>query len=274
MKLTTQDAALYFKLMWSLQLYVSQKLAIIPEVTTVDEYERLPSSEKLAVRNALYENIELVDAYLNENPHKLSAEELEIVSRWKQFQQGDFFIERLLKKYAIFIGGEKVYGVLALYETLDEILPYKSLPYYAKAVLLPFKGKIIYDGLLQGYSVLFGGGIKFDLKETYMMAKQNGRIIESFDAKKQAEKKMGSTRPSKDFRPIFEAISQQAKQLRSSSGAPAIHSPAFSMAKASIEFAKLAAEAPGDIDELWKALRKVERAINKAETVLYRAEYN
>lgn len=273
MKLSTQDAELYFKLMWPLQLYVNLKLEILHDIDIVEEYLNLPSSEKLAVRDALYDNIELVDSYLEENPQDLSEEELEIVKSWKQFQRGDFFIERLLKKYAIFIRGKKVYSVLALYDTFEDVLPYVRLPYYAKAVLLPFKGQIIYDGILQGYSLMFGGGTKSNLKETYMAAKQNGRIIESFDPKNQAEQAIRDKKPIKDWGPTINEISKQVKKLRSSSGAPAIHSPAFSIAKASIEFVKLAVDNPEDIDELWKALKKVERAIGKAETVLYRAEY-
>lgn len=248
-------------------------MAIIPDIAAVDEYQRLPSSEKLDVRDALYDNIDLIDSYLEENPQDLPEEELEIVKSWKKFQRGDFFIERLLKKYAIFIGGEKVYAVLALYESLEDVLPYVQLPYYTKAVLLPFRGKIIYDGMLQGYAVSFGGGIRSNLKETYMTAKQNGRIIESFDPQKQSEKSTRKKKPSKDWAPTLDEISQQTKKLRSSSGSPAIHSPAFSMAKASIEFAKLAVENPDDIDELWRALKKIERAMSKAETVLYRSEY-
>lgn len=273
MKLSTQDADLFFKLMWSLQSYVNLKMDIHPDTDTVEGYQKLPTSEKLSVRDALYDNIEIVDAYLEENPHDLSEGEIEIVKSWKKFQRGDFFIERLLKKYTVFIGGEKVYGVLVLYETLEDVLPYAQLPYYAKAVLLPFNGKIIYDGILQGYAVSFGGGIKSDLKETYMTAKQNGRIIESFDRKKQSKKTAWKKKPLKDFGPVIEEISQQAEKLRSSSGAPAIHSPAFSLAKASIAFAKLAVDNPEDIDELWRVLKKAERAIGKAETVLYRAEY-
>lgn len=273
MKLTTQDAAQYFNLMWSLQAYVNQKFAIISEVDSVEEYEKLSSTEKLMVRDVLYDNIELVDAFLKEAAQKISAEEREIIMGWKEFQRGDFFIERLLKKYAIFIGGEKVYGVYALYEAFDEMLPYVRWPYYTKAVLLPFKGKIIYDGILRGYSVSFGGGIRSGLKETYMAAKQNGRIIESFDARKEAERKQESKQPAKDSGPTLDEIAKRAKTLRSSSGAPAIHSPAFSMAKTSIEFAKLAVENPEDVDELWRVLEKVERAIRKAETVLHRAEY-
>ena len=273
MKLTTQDADLFFKLMWSLQSYVNLKLIIHPKIIMVEEYQKLPSSEKLSVRNALYDNIELIDEYLKDNPQNFSEEELEIVKSWKKFQRGDFFIERLLKKYAIFIGGKKVYGVLALYDTLENVLPYVRWPYYTKAVLLPFKGKIIYDGLLQGYRISFGGGMKSDLKETYMAAKQNGRIIESFFPQTQAEIEVRKKKPIKDWGPTLGKISQQVKKLRSSSGAPAIHSPAFSLAKASIEFAKLAVENPDDITELLRVLKKVERATSKAEKVLYRSEY-
>lgn len=273
MKLSTQDAGLFFKLMWSLQTYVNLKLEIIPDIGTVDEYQKLPSSEKLPVREALYDNIELVDAYLEGNPQKLSEEELEIIKSWKKFQRGDFFIERLLKKYAIFIRDEKVYGVLALSETLEDVLPYARWPYYAKTVLIPFKSKVIYDGLLQGYAVSFGSGIKATLRETYMAAKQTGRIIECFDPKNEAERTVKYKKSIKGFGPILDEISLQSKKLRSSSGAPAIHSPAFSLAKASIEFTKLAVDNPDDIDELWRVLKKVERAIGKVETVLYREEY-
>ena len=270
MKLSEQDAELFFKLMWSLQSYVNLKLGILPEIGSFDEYQKLPSPEKLSVRDALYDNIELIDTYLVENPQNLSTKELEIIKSWKMFQRSDFFIERLLKKYAVFIGGDKVYAVIALYDPFENVLPYVSLPYYAKAVLLPFKGQIIYDGLLQGYSVMFGSGIKFDLKETYMAAKQNGQIIESFDPNIQTEKTVRKKTPIKEWGSTIDEISKQAKKLRSISGGPAIHSPAFSLAKASIEFARLAVDKPEDIDELWKALKKVERAIGKTETVLYR----
>ncbi len=166
-----------------------------------------------------------------------------------------------------------MYGVLALHKTLDELLPYVRYPHYVQAVLLPFMDKIIYDGFLQGYAISFGGGIKSDLKETYMAAKQNGKIIESFDPKKQAEKTAGKKKPIKDWGPTINDILKETKKLRSSSGSPPIHSPAFSLAKASIEFARLAVENPDDLDKLWKALKKVDRVIQKAEITLHRADY-
>ena len=270
MQLTTQDAEIFYRLMWSLQSYVNQKLGILPQITTVDEYQILTSRETIPVRDALFDNIELIDAYLQENPQQFITEELDIIKSWKQFIRGEFFIERFLKKFTIFIGNEDVYGVLGLYESFEDLLPFVRLPYYVKAVLLPFKSKIIYDGILESYNILFGGGMRSDLKETYMIAKQNGRIIDSFDPAKRVKKK----KPSKDWRPIVDEISQEVKKLRSSSGAPPIQSPAFSLAKASIDFTKTAVNTPDDLDELWKSLKRVERAIRKAETTLFRADYS
>lgn len=42
---------------------------------------------------------------------------------------------------------DNVYGVLGLYEPLSEIIYQRILPVCVEAILLPLKGKIIYDGM-------------------------------------------------------------------------------------------------------------------------------
>ena len=176
MKLSKQDADLYFELMWSLQFYVNRKLRLLPDVSTVAAYRGLSQDDKMTVRAALYENPALIQEYVSENPDQFSDEKLTIVSKWKGFVQGEFYIERYLKKYTVFIGGDTVYGVLGLYEGLEEIIHKSYLPMYVQAVLLPFNGQVVYDGLFHSYPVFFGGGIKAELKETYLRAKQRGEI--------------------------------------------------------------------------------------------------
>ena len=87
----------------------------------------------------------------------------------------------MTKKHAIFIHDEDVYAVLALAQPLQDILWGAPLPVYVKTVLLPFKGKIIYDGLLEGHSIFFGPGISTSVKNRVRIAKQRGEIIESLD---------------------------------------------------------------------------------------------
>jgi hypothetical protein len=46
-----------------------------------------------------------------------------------------------------------------------------------KTTLLPFKGRIVYDGIIMGYNVSFGPGIKRSLNEGYKEAKAGTGII-------------------------------------------------------------------------------------------------
>lgn len=271
MKLSQQDAELFFELMWALQYFTNQKLQIVSNVRILDEYIKCSREEKMKVRQAMYENINLIDSFIKENPQKFSDDKLSIIAKWKHFVAGEFYIERLLKKYAIFISNDRVYAVLALYDAFDEMYHRSRLPVLVKAVLLPFKGKIIYDGLLQGYNVFFGRGISTELKETYLAAKQNAQIIESLDLDTKKIKIQKPTKPLKDWRPELNELVEKAKKLRGGSGQPPIYSPAFSLIKASLALAQSAVSNADDIDYLFKCLEKVERAVRNVENTLYRS---
>jgi hypothetical protein len=276
MKLSPDEVALFYRLMRPLQFYVNQKLDIIPEVDSVETYANdYDSEDKLPVRNAVYEHTGLIDAFVAENPANLSDAELEIVSNWKKFVAGDFYIERYLKKGAIFISSEEspqVYVVLGLTESLAEMFePYYRPPILVKTVLLPFKGQIIYDGLFQTYSVYFGSGIKGNLREIYMAAKQNRRIIDTLEPARQAKQQQkAADKPTRDWRPEVEELVKAANKLKGQK--VPIQSEAFSLLKASTLMAQAAVHQPDDLDALWQQCKKVQRVLRQLETVLYRAE--
>jgi hypothetical protein len=153
-------------------------------------------SRKLKVRDALFEHPNSSKNTWLRTP-KLSTEELDIVESWKRFVAGEFMVERFLKKGAIFIGSHdppSVYLVLGLHSSIEEILPPYGAPYYVKAVLLPFRGRIIYDGLLEPYSLFFGSGIRGSLRESYLRAKQRGEIIETLTAPVERNRGAGTDR--------------------------------------------------------------------------------
>jgi len=274
MKISDKDAKLFFDLMWGLQYFVNQKNKIQPNIKSLEEYIECSTEAKMEVRTALYSNITIIDSYVEENPQKLSASKLEILSAWKYFVQGGFYIERYLKRCAMFIENDTVYGVLGLHQSFDEIIPLSRLPIYVQTVLLPFKGKIIYDGLFQAHNVFFGGGMKSTLKESYMKAKQNNRIIESFDTatKNSPKKEAKKIKSFKDWGPELNELAKRSKKLRGKVTDPAIFSPAFSLVKASIEFAQIAVSDVNNQEEHYKALNKVRRAFNKSSTVISRQE--
>lgn len=222
--------------------------------------------EKLPIRDALYKHPDLFDEFVRDNPQYASEAELAYVRDWKKFVSGKFYIERYLKKYAIFIGSDdKVYVVHGLEMPLDIMFDKSYLPLAVEAVLLPFGDKIICDGLLLSYNISFGSGITGNLKEIYLTAKTNGGIIESLTAN---PKKPVAAKITKNWQAEMGALSNIAQNLRAGQDQPVLHSSVFSLIKASIELGQLATTQPMDTDELWKALSRASKALNKAHKTL------
>ena len=271
MQLTPDDAALFFTLMPALQVYANRQLHIIKDIETPEQYQKITNEDRVKLRNALYKNPEIIDDFVRENPFEFSHDELAIVSAWKNFVAGDFFIDRILKKYAIFIGNNKVYGVLALIEPFQDVLGGLPWPAYVKTVLLPFKDKIIYDGLIEGYNIFFGYGISASMSNTYRAAKQQGKIIESLDPGWQPSERKISAR--KDWKPLLDELIEKASKLRASGDDSAIMSPAFNLIRASLEFARVAVEKSDDLDALDRPLRKIERAVDKVQENMFYSDF-
>jgi len=274
MKLSSSDAKLFFELMWSLQFFVNQKLQIFPDIHSKTEYTDLPQNDKFQVREALYGNSELFHEYLSTNPDHLTKDSLDIIEQWQYFIHDNFVIERYLKKHAIFIGNDTVYAVLGISESFNDMFPKTYLPVYVKTVLLPFKDMLIYDGLLQGYGVHLGSGVKQELKEQYLRAKQMDQLITSLNrgkpVLKQSQHKKQQRKKPINLRKEFEQLSTLSKKLKGGQGQHPINGPVFSLVKASIELAKYAIEHPNDSEAIFKDLNRVERAINKVEDTIYR----
>ena len=183
MNLTSEEGKLFYDLYAILLSFVNRKLKVSPEqFSDSREYASTPPEARVAVRDALFSRRELIDEFVAENPAKLSSDELEIVGTWKHAVVGEFYVFRYLKKYTVFLTSgsspNKAYGVLGLADPMEEVIgPY--LPRLITTVLLPFQGKIIYDGLVSGYNITFGGGVKRRLNEEYKQAKETFGIIMS-----------------------------------------------------------------------------------------------
>ena len=133
------------------------------------------------MREAFLDETDLIESFVDENPVGLSEEDLDIVLSWRHQVAGNFFIFRYLKKYTVFLSTDEppiTYGVVALTEPLEDLVgPY--LPAWTDTVLLPFQGKIVYDGLLSSQNVMFGAGSRRMLNDSYRAAKQGLGIVTS-----------------------------------------------------------------------------------------------
>ena len=273
MKLTPPDAQLFFELMLPLHWYVTQEANLLPAIKSFNAYKNSSMEDKIKVRDYLFAHPELIDQFVQNNPADLEPDNLAIVAGWKNFVYGDFFIERLLKKYSIFIDDkDNVYAVLSLTDSLSDTIDKRNLPLRINTILLPFKGIIVYDGLLRWYNIYFGSGIKSSLKQIYLIAKDNNAILETLDLQKKGSKR--SAKPAKvaqDWTPLLNEMADNAKKLRGGSGQPATYSPIFSLVRASIELAQLATTDRPDIDKLLKKGARIDTLLHQVEDAIIRS---
>lgn len=274
MNLLPNEAKLYFELMWTLQYHFKKEHKLLPDIKTLADYSACAMEQKLEIRNKLFDNAAYIDKFINRNPAGFSDAHLDVVAGWKHYRSGEFYLERYLKKYAIFISDKQgVYAVNALHDAFEDLYPKSYLPLLVRTLLLPFKGRIIYDGMMEAYRITFGGGMKRRLKERYMAEKQNGRLIFNLPPSDTPAQVTPAPKAVKNWKREIETLQAGAKKLKGGAGQPAIVSPAFSLIKTSLELGQLAATDPENTRELWKVLKKMHRAFGKVRTTLERTDY-
>lgn len=182
MLLPTQELQLFFKLHRTLMFFVNQRLKVLPDkIATPEEFAGLSPEQRVTVRDALNNNLDLIESFTAENPAHLSDEELDIVRSWRHLVTGKFYVFRELKKYTVFLSTTSpsiAYGVLPLSQPFAEVIG-PNLPVLTQTVLFPFKGVIVYDGLMVSYNISFGPGIRRNLNEGFKEAKLSHGIVTS-----------------------------------------------------------------------------------------------
>ena len=199
MLLTPQEAELFFKLHRTLMCFVNERLPIVPDIGSPDEFSALTPETRVEVRNAFLDESDLIDLFVDANPFDLSEEELDIILSWRHQVSGKFYVFRYLKKYTIFLSTDKpytAYGVLALTDPFEYLVG-PNLPVLAETVLMPLRDKIVYDGLMAGYNIYFGGGVKRNLNESYKQAKERFGIVTTLPLEEPTTPKENSTRKPK-----------------------------------------------------------------------------
>lgn len=184
MVLSPADAELFFKLLRGLMWYVNQQLQVVETTASgPDEFSRGPLEDRVKVREAFLKNPQLLEKFVEENPLQFNDEELEIVAAWRDYEFGRFIIFRQLQKHAVFLTTEEpaaAYGVVALTDPI-ELLARRRLPILTECLLLPFRGRIVYDGLMNSFNLSFGPGIRRSLSESYQKIKRTSGIVTRLD---------------------------------------------------------------------------------------------
>ena len=181
MILPPQATERFYRIWFALLRYANAQRHILPESLTLPPEGTLAAADGVKLREVVWGDDALREAFIAENPAGLPPEDIGIVRSWQHRVTGTFFVLRHLKKHSIFFAEApqaRAYGVVGLVSPFEELIgPY--LPRAVQAVLLPFEDRITYDGLLSGYSVSFGAGIRRNLDVAYRNAREREGIVTS-----------------------------------------------------------------------------------------------
>lgn len=182
MLLSIEDRKLFFKLNLGLLHFSGRIARVIPEDTDFRQFSKLDIQVKGECRKVLWENEYLIDEYIAYTGDDLTEAEIKILEGFKRKVSGDFVILKCLTNYAVFLNIESngFYAVKALSDPFTHILP-RFPAIVSEVVLLPFMGKIIYDGFFYPTEIYYGTNLKDAINAEYKEAKKNRAILEQID---------------------------------------------------------------------------------------------
>jgi len=177
MLLSSGDTERFYHIWFALLHFVNEQRHLVSSFPVTREPVSVAAVKPL--RDALWADDRLGEAFLAANPADLSPADRALVASWQHRVSGTFFVFRYLQKHTIFLSSTEpahAYGVLGLISPIEEIVG-PSLPVAATTVLLPFEGRIIDDSLLEPYAVSFGPGIRRSLHQSYRDAQEREGIM-------------------------------------------------------------------------------------------------
>ena len=182
MILTPEEYNAFLEVHLGLLYYTGKKHHQLKAGTSLQDFKDFPLEDKFECREYFNDHPGILEEFITQNQGKLSSGQMSILDGFRRSIMSDYFIiHKCLKKYAIFIesDSEKVFGVLGLSNPFQDF--FHDSPIIVKATILPYNGKIIYDGFLQSYGTYLGQNMTWEYDEIYKEAKQNRQIITSLD---------------------------------------------------------------------------------------------
>lgn len=166
--LSSKDADLFYKLYFALLEYTNNLYNINTRIKKIYKQNGINPAYLIDIINKLWEcSDEIINNFIKENPFKFNQEELEIINEFKTGKRDIYFVANYEPEYtAIISKEEKVYMVKGLRDNIDNIIDHSKLPLPIITTLLPFKGKIIFDGIINEFSLSFGQEFDDMIEET------------------------------------------------------------------------------------------------------------
>lgn len=177
MRLTPSNAKEFFAIYKPLLAYVEQR----KHLSVSREGVRGPHDVYMRARDTLWDDPAQCTTFIEENPAKLSTQQLAIVQEWRDAHvRGRFvFIKSMREhKYTALMRwdptDDRFYGVLGLTDAISRIAPRTA---QFMTVLLPWNGHIIWDGLCAEGGIIIGPNMWADIMSRFRWHSARGKVV-------------------------------------------------------------------------------------------------
>ena len=150
MVLNDEQCGRFFDTMDSLLMYVNDRFRVV-EGFTLDYDTQVGDMKAALVARALWENVEIIDEFVRENPHRLPRRCLDTALAWKNALPGVYTVVRYQGGRALMMNDVGVFSVGGV--TLELEGEIGAVPAYVEIVLLPLDDQVVYDGFMQVYDI-------------------------------------------------------------------------------------------------------------------------
>jgi hypothetical protein len=178
-QLNSDECKFFYETWYGLMGFVNERMGVI-KAKIKPEYPNTVNDLKVyKVREVLWDKTELIDEYISET--ELPPEKINILRLWRtKHKKGMFFVLEYRQEYAVMLasdeqGNDRLYGIKGLSNSVANTLR-QDLPVQIETVLLPFKGKIVYDSFINSMPIGFGEGAKAAFREMQDKAIKHGII--------------------------------------------------------------------------------------------------
>jgi hypothetical protein len=149
-----------------------------------DEIDNLPMTDIIFYRSKVFKRrkraIKLINLFCKKNPYNLTEKNLKLVNSWKNYKRDRFFFIRHDSEYTYIADDENVYAVKSLTTDLKKKIKGKN-PKPIETILLPYKDKIVYDGISLVMDIHFGKDLVKGLLEDISEIEKEKGIVYSLN---------------------------------------------------------------------------------------------
>lgn len=165
--LSPKDADLFYKIYFALLEFTNNKYKIKPNLKIYNQIHINPSNIIDIIGKLWEEKDKVISEFIKINPYKFNKEELKITEEFKNGVRNLYIIAKFENEYTAFMTDEKIYMVKGVNDNLDNVISYKDLPVITTTTIIPFKGYLIYDGILNSYNINMGASFSEMIEKDY-----------------------------------------------------------------------------------------------------------